>query len=219
MMPTYFPCKKQIIVIYSHSKIYNEQIIKKSNNMKKLKIIKEGLIEADLFLDPLENVKVFKLTEEQAFSYGFFEEDADFNELVAKYGNDKILSEGEFYDGYAILYEERSNELIRMCGSVESFGEFEELPNLALNNAKLYQLCYENANDQETTGYAKYVRTFGNARFEIVGNCSDSLADTLRQKLVEGAISGNTIELSDEEYRIIHEYFPASEFSELFEFM
>lgn len=187
--------------------------------MKKLKIIKEGLIETDLFLEPIENAKVFKISEEQAFRYGFFEEDADFDELVAKYGNDKILAEGEFYDGYAILYEERCNELIRMCGSIESFGNFEEMPNLALNNTKLYQLCYENANDQGTTGYAKYVRTLGTSRFEIVGHCSENLANTIRQKLVEGTISGKPIELNDEEYHVIHEYFPHSEFAELFEIL
>ena len=187
--------------------------------MKKLKIIKEGLIETDLFLEPIENAKVIKVSEEQAFSYGFFEEDADFDELVAKYGNDKILAEGEFYDGYAILYEERCNELIRLCGSIESFGNFEELPNLALNNTKLYQLCYENANDKDISGYAKYVRTLGTSRFEIVGQCSENLADTIRQKLVEGAISGNPIELNDEEYHVIHEYFLHSEFAELFEIL
>lgn len=185
--------------------------------MKKLKIIKEGLIEGDFFTCPLENLRGIKVSEEQARRYGFFEEDAYFEELVDKYGQENVLTTGEFYNGYCILSDVDCNYLICMQGSIEHLGNSDDLPNLALNNSKLYKLCYEQANKQEQTGFAKDVCSFGNAHFELVSACPKSTGDALREKLVEGSISGNPIEFSDEEYKIITEYFYNTQFTKIFE--
>ena len=185
--------------------------------MKKLKIIKDGLIEGDFFTCPLENLRGIKVSEEQARRYGFFEEDAYFEELVDKYGQENVLTAGEFYDGYCILSDSDSNYLVRMQGSIEHLGNSDDLPNLALNNSKLFKLCYEHADKQEQTGFAKDVCSLGNSYFELVSACPKSMGDALREKLVEGSISGNPIEFSDEEYKIITEYFYNTQFTRIFE--
>ena len=187
--------------------------------MKKIKIIKEAMIEEDFFSCPFEDLKGIKLTEEQAMHYSFFEEDASFDELVAKYGQENVLTIGEFYDGYCILYDTDCNNLVRMQGSIEQLSNSDELPNLALNNSKLYKICYENNTKQLQNGYAKFVHSFGNEHFELVVKCSDTVGNTLRQKLVEGAISGNLIELSDEEHTVIVKYFNQSTFARLFKLL
>ena len=181
--------------------------------MKKIKIIKEAMIEEDFFLSPFEDLKGIKLTEEQAMRYSFFEEDAFFDELVGKYGQENVLAIGEFYDGYCILCDTDCNSLVLMQGSIEMLNS-SELPNLALNNSKLYKICYEN-NSEQKQGYAKHIYAFGITRFEV--ECSDEMADIIRQKLVKGAISGEIIELTDEEYAVINKYYFHHEFSKLFE--
>ena len=185
--------------------------------MKKLRIIKEGLIGENFYSNPLENLKGIKVNEEQAMRYSFFEEDASFEELVDKYGGHKcILAENEFYDGFCILCDKDCNYLVRLQGSIEQLNDPDECPNLALNNAKLYKICYD-TKEQTTTGYAKDVYALGIARIEIVEFCSEDMANIIRQKLVEGAISGDIIELTDEEYKIITTYFFKSDISRLFE--
>lgn len=175
--------------------------------MKKLQIINEALFENFHKNEVFDELKGIKLSEEQAFNFSLQDEEAEFDELVAKYGQENILEPNEVYEGYCLLCNETYNEVVKMRGSIEQLDDDDEITNIAINNRKIYKLCYDevdeikSSKDKEATGYAKVLFTFGTQIFEFLG--TPEVAGSARKKLIEGALKGSTIELTDEENKVV----------------
>ena len=187
--------------------------------MKKLRIIEDALVEYCIVPQATDELRAIKLTKEQAYRSDFWDEDAEFEDLVAKYGQENILDVGEFYDGFCLLCDDSYNQVVKLHGSIELLGDNNDITKVAFNNRKIYKLCYESDDNQkdkkECTGYANHIFTFGTALFDFF--CSEETAEIIRQKLIEGAISGDVIELSDEEDKIVESLIGKFFYSELFQ--
>ena len=72
-------------------------------HMKKLRIIEDALVEYCIVPQATDELRAIKLTKEQAYRSDFWDEDAEFEDLVAKYGQENILDVGEFYDGFCFV--------------------------------------------------------------------------------------------------------------------
>ena len=113
--------------------------------------------------------------------------------LIEKYGKDNLLSCGEYYEGYALLYDEYCNQIIRMKGFID------EVTN-ETGNKEYYMRC-KHPDDDTIVGYAKHIWTFGNFYFDMY--CDTKLAERVRNKLIEATLTGKLTELANDELAII----------------
>ena len=173
-----------------------KNIVKKVNpKIKKMRVIKENLATEDLFLGPWKMLKIIKVSEEQARRFNFCDEYADLETLLAKYGEENVLSENEYYTGFAILCDdEYCNSAIFMEGRIVS--EIDED-----SSKQVYYIRNQYPDGRLPKPCAKHIRSFG--MFKGKKGVSDKANERLRQKLIEASISGDFIEFTEKEVQFI----------------
>ena len=143
--------------------------------------------------------------------FDIYDKEKSITSLINKYGSDNILEVGEHYDGYALLHDGQCNHLIRMNAHIET--TYEE------NDKKKFYISYQTDKYGKIIGYAKKLWNFGIKEYEIF--CSSDIAKTIRKKLIDAAISGKTIQITNDEADVITKVFgpfaKAIKISEIYE--
>lgn len=177
--------------------------------MKRIKIKEPSLAIREVIPVFADGFKAIKLSSEQAMRFTFEDETANFEQLSAKYGQHNILKEDELHTGYIILCNPISNQLISMFGKIRRIqcANGMDIAPLSVKQAykrgTLYEV-YMESDKKKYLGSFRYVWPFGSTPFEKV--TTEEKAVVLRKKLVNGAISRQTFEISDEENDILLKY-------------
>ena len=177
--------------------------------MKQIKTIEANLAIREASLIFPRGWKAVKLNREQALRFNTDDEVISFEELVEKYGSENIINEGEMYTGYVIAYTPVLNQLLYMCGMVKKVTNASDVifaqyaSQQAFQNGTLYEVCYQTDNVC-SAGSLKYVWPFGSTLFEKV--TTKERAEILKAKLIEGTISQDFFEISDDEEKILLKY-------------
>ena len=134
--------------------------------MKKLKISASALQIRIASLPVGKDLKVIKLTRSEAFGFNDFF--SSFDDLKKKYGAQKVLHEGEMYNGYvAIVYGSRSVDVVYMYGRLlridpsEATICYNYMRAEVIRQGKAWEITTEDA-----VPCFNYVWTFNNCRFD-----------------------------------------------------
>ena len=164
--------------------------------------------------------KAIKVTREQAMRFNRDDEVISFDELVEKYGSENIINEGEMYTGYVVAYSPILNQLLFMCGMVKKAADASDwifaqyATQQAFQNGTLYEVLYQQKDEKCSSGSLKYVWPFGSTLFEKVTTVEK--AETLKAKLIKGAVSQDFFEITDEENTILRKYLGSSYYNKFF---
>ena len=164
--------------------------------------------------------KAIKITREQAMRFNRDDEVISFDELVEKYGSENIINEGEMYTGYVVAYSPILNQLLFMCGMVKKAADASDwifaqyATQQAFQNGTLYEVLYQQKDEKCSSGSLKYVWPFGSTLFEKVTTVEK--AETLKAKLIKGAVSQDFFEITDEENTILRKYLGSSYYNKFF---
>ena len=177
--------------------------------MKRIKIIEHNLAIREASTIFPDGWKAIKLNREQALRFNSDDEVASYAELVEKYGSENIINEGEMYNGYVVVYSPVLNQLLLLNGMVK---KVTTLPDLgferhcvqqAFQKGTLFEVSYQDG-DICCAGSLKYVWPFGSTLFERI--TLRDRAEVLKAKLIEGAISQDFFEITDDENKILYQY-------------
>lgn len=189
--------------------------------MRKLKIIVKNLESAQTSLPYVSELGMVKLTFAEAMTLN---ETLSLEQLVTKYGQDRLLKEGEFYDGYLAVPYRMYMKIIKMRGCVHRIPE-DEADNAgycfmtkAIRDGKAW--CVIDPDGPLREGKFVKVRTFADCSFlETIVKLragTDDLQDvnpkalnkSIQDKLMATVLSENKIvELTDDEDKVVHFYF------------
>ena len=177
--------------------------------MKQIKTLEANLAIREASLIFPYGWKAVKLNREQALRFNTDDEVLTFEELVQKYGSENIIKEGEMYTGYVVAYTPVLNQLLYMCGAIKKLTDASAVifadysSKQAFQNGTLYEVYYQQ-NNVCSTGSLRYVWPFGSTLFEKI--TTKEHAETLKNKLIEGTISQDFFEITDEENKILRKY-------------
>ena len=189
--------------------------------MRKLKIIIENLESGKAFLPQVSKLGMIKLTFVEAMT---LTEDLSLEQLMAKYGQERLLKEGEVYEGYLAVPNRLNTEVIKMRGCVH------RIPENEADNAEYYFItkairdgkawCVIDPDGPLRKGKFVKVRTFAMCSFldtilKLRAGTDDlqdvnpkALNKSIQDKLMATVLSENKIvELTDDEDKVIHFYF------------
>lgn len=183
------------------------------------------IIESNLAIREVSTIfpagwKAIKVTREQAMRFNRDDEVISFDELVEKYGSENIINEGEMYTGYVVAYSPILNQLLFMCGMVKKATNSSDwifaryATQQAFQNGTLYEVLYQQKDEKCSSGSLKYVWPFGSTLFEKVTTVEK--AETLKAKLIKGAVSQDFFEITDEENTILRKYLGSTYYNKFF---
>lgn len=188
--------------------------------MRKLEIIIKNLEIYQTFLPYVSELGMVKLTFAEAMTLSG---ELSLEQLVAKYGQDRLLKEGEVYDGYlAVPYRRMDMKIIKMRGCVHRIPESEAehaeyFMTQVIREGKAW--CVINP-DNLREGKFVEVRTFADCSFletilKLRAGTDDlqdvnpkALNESIKGKLKAAVLCENKIvELTDDEDKVVHFYF------------
>ncbi len=187
--------------------------------MRKLKIIVKNLESAQTSLPYVSELGMVKLTFAEAMT---LDETLSLEQLVAKYGQDRLLKEGEFYDGYLAVPYRMYMKIIKMRGCVHRIpeSEAERAEEYLVQTIRAGKAWWIINPDNLREGKFVKVRTFADCSFlETILKLragTDDLQDvnpkalnkSIQDKLMATVLSENKIvELTDDEDKVVHFYF------------
>ena len=179
--------------------------------MKNLKINKAGLEMYDLQI-VTENFRFIRLTDNEAFSISYEDLNSPFNDLVSKYGKDRLLKEGEKYVGYGLYDRGYCTVLVKMNGAVERYLSYKGM------DASLRECsrngCLFIVTDGECSGSFKYVWELAATPWSRLS--SVEVEESLRKKICSAITSDCVIEVTDEEYKVLRRYLGSVTLKEFF---
>ena len=188
--------------------------------MRKLKIIVKNLESAQTSLPYVSELGMVKLTFAEAMT---LDETLSLKQLVAKYGQDRLLKEGEVYDGYLAVPYRMDMKIIKMSGCVHRIPESEaehaeEYLVQTIRAGKAWWII--NPDNPLHEGKFVKVKTFADCSFlETILKLragTDDLQDvnpkalnkSIQDKLMAAVLRENKIvELTDDEDKVVHFYF------------
>ena len=187
--------------------------------MKKLKVMVSHLEIRDASLVLGQSVQAVKLSLEQAMN--FRDRFKSFEEMRDFYGSDKVLKEGEQYDGYIAVRNSFCAEVVAMNGVLEKRNDahlWQSNPDMktAIEKGFAYFCTYYHEKGR-CAGKFRYVWTFGDCRFDdwanklrklgyLNGEDPKELSETLKEKLIKGAINDEICELTESEHHVLKTY-------------
>ncbi len=187
--------------------------------MKKLKVIVSALEIHDSSLVLGKTLPIVKLSFEEAMS--FRDHFQSFEELRDFYGSDKVLQEGEEYDGYIAVFYRFRTDVIAMTGVLEKRNDANlwwSDPSMksAIEQGRVY-FCNYRYDSGLSAGKFRYVWTFGDCRFEstvqdlrsrhyLPGEDPEKFSEALKEKVINAAIKDEPFEVSESEYLVLRAY-------------
>lgn len=199
-----FNVKISFLINFNNFLIKKCYILKFNKFMKKLIILTEALGIRDASLSFGKELLAVKLTFEQAMKFkgGF----SSFKEMLKFYGEQNKLELGENYDGYLAIYygEWGYQSVVLMRGAIYRLNE------------RQYIVTYH-YKEQNWPGVFKYIWTFNDCRFaenmrsipeKEFETSPEEIEQSLKTKLVQGAINHTPVILTDEEWFALWSYGP-----------
>lgn len=186
--------------------------------MKKLKVMVSHLEIHDASLVLGQTIQAVKLSFEQAMN--FRDRFKSFEEMRDFYGSDKVLKEGEPYNGYIAVRNPFYTEIIAMNGFLEKKTDAglwaDYYTKSAVEQGHVYCCTYQYATGPGA-GKFRYVWNFGDCRFAdwanklrklgyLNGEEPEELSEALKEKLIKGAINDEICELTESEHHVLKTY-------------
>ena len=177
--------------------------------MRKIKVCPNLLELGGAELPYGDGLRVIKLFPEQAALYRS-DKEVTFDDLIKRYGQNRCLQAGEFYNGYAVVhYHFAHSELVRMRGILRP------------TSAKGWECVMPLEKGQETRGFFDKMLTIADCRFaELIKLGQDQQDDTLfcingqkvdarlKEKLAKAFISEeHMIDVDEIEDYVLRQYF------------
>ena len=187
--------------------------------MKKLKVIVSALEIHDSSLVLGKTLPIVKLSFEEAMR--FKDHFQSFEELRDFYGSDKVLQEGEEYDGYVAVFYRFRTDVVAMKGLLEKrndaylWGSDPDMKSAIEQGRVYFCTCYDG--DVPYGGKFRYVWTFGDCRFastisdlrtrrHLSGEDPEKLSESLKQKVINAAIKDEKFEVTESECLVLKTY-------------